>query len=152
MVFDIYKIKGSDIEVIRQWLNCLGKAFEDQTTYCAEQPSDEYLQDLFNSDNFIALGAFQQQQLIGGLAAYELKKFEQHRSEVYIYDLAVDHLCRRQGVATALIEALKPIAREKGASVIYVQADSGDLPAMQLYSKLGVEEKVLHYDISVEKK
>ena len=52
---------------------------------------------------------------IGGLAAYELKKFEQERSEVYIYDLAVDAAHRRKGVATALIRTLGEAARKRGA-------------------------------------
>ena len=55
---------------------------------------------------------------------------------------------RRRGVATALIEALKPIAREKGAWVIFVQADPPDAPAVALYDKLGTREEVLHFDIS----
>jgi len=42
--------------------------------------------------------------------AYELHKFEQQRSEIYIYDLAVLAAHRRQGIATAMIQALKKIA------------------------------------------
>ena len=52
------------------------------------------------------------------------------------------------GVATALIEAMKPIARDKGAWVIFVQADPPDAPAVALYDKLGTREEVLHFDIS----
>lgn len=48
--------------------------------------------------------------VVGGLVAYELAKFEQERSEVYIYDLAVLASHRRQGVATALIAELKSLA------------------------------------------
>jgi aminoglycoside 3-N-acetyltransferase I len=33
--------------------------------------------------------------------------------------------------------------------VIYVQADHGDGPAIELYTKLGVREDVLHFDIPV---
>ena len=77
-------------------------------------------------------------------------KFEQKRSEVYIYDLAVLESHRRQGVATALIEYLKPLARNRGAWVIFVQADHGDDPAISLYTKLGVREDVLHFDIGVD--
>jgi aminoglycoside 3-N-acetyltransferase I len=39
--------------------------------------------------SFIAVVAFKGGDAVGGLAAYELKKFEQERSEIYIYDLAV---------------------------------------------------------------
>lgn len=54
----------------------------------------------------------------------------------------------RHGVATALIDALKPIALDRGAWVIFVQADPPDGPAVALYDKLGTREEVLHFDIS----
>jgi aminoglycoside 3-N-acetyltransferase I len=84
------------------------------------------------------------------VVAYELDKFEQARREVYIYDLAVRAEHRRQGIATALIASLGEIAVQRGAWVIYVQADYGDEPAIALYEKLGVREAVLHFDIRIE--
>jgi aminoglycoside 3-N-acetyltransferase I len=80
--------------------------------------------------------------------AYELDKLEQARREVYIYDLAVSSTHRRTGVATALIQHLRRIAAERGAWVVYVQADHGDDPAIALYTKLGSREDVLHFDIA----
>ncbi|MEA5606359.1 GNAT family N-acetyltransferase [Nostoc sp. UHCC 0252] len=88
-------------------------------------------------------------EVVGGLTAYELKKFEQERSEIYIYDLAVAAAHRRQGIATALIQKLKEVAAAYGAYVIFVQADIGDDPAIKLYTKLGAREDVLHFDIAV---
>jgi aminoglycoside 3-N-acetyltransferase I len=82
--------------------------------------------------------------------AYEFDKFERMRREFYIYDLAVAEHQRRQGVATALIKHLCEIAAERGAWVVFVQADHGDDPAVALYEKLGVREDVLHFDIAVE--
>ena len=78
-----------------------------------------------------------------------LDKFEQERREIYIYDLAVAAPHRRRGIATALIAELQQIAAERGAWVIYVQADYGDAPAVALYTKLGVREDVMHFDIAV---
>ena len=40
------------------------------------------------------------------------------------------------------------MAREAGASVIFVQADYEDPPAIALYEKLGVRAEVLHFDIA----
>jgi aminoglycoside 3-N-acetyltransferase I len=90
--------------------------------------------------------------VVGGIAAYELRKFEQERREIYIYDLAVSAAHRREGIATTLIEELKQVAARRGAYVIFVQADTGveDGPAIALYTKLGVREDVLHFDIAVE--
>lgn len=87
---------------------------------------------------------------MGGLAPYELRKFEQARSEIYIYDLAVDERYRRRGIATELILELKRIAASRGAYVIFVQADVGDDPAIELYTRLGHREDVLHFDINVD--
>jgi aminoglycoside 3-N-acetyltransferase I len=49
-----------------------------------------------------------------------------------------------------LIQHLRKLAAAHGAYVIFVQADPGDGPAIALYSKLGVRENVLHFDIPVQ--
>jgi aminoglycoside 3-N-acetyltransferase I len=88
---------------------------------------------------------------VGALAGYVLPKFEQARSEIYIYDLAVIEAARRQGVATALIDYLRAIARDIGAWTIFVQADiiPEDEPARALYRKLANDEiTALHFDIA----
>jgi aminoglycoside 3-N-acetyltransferase I len=50
-------------------------------------------------------------------------------------------------VATALIRKVQEIARARGAWVVFVQADYEDDPAVALYSKLGLREEVLHFDL-----
>jgi len=88
--------------------------------------------------------------VIGGLVAYTLRKFERQRSEVYLYDLAVSAAHRRRGIATALIRTLQRLAAERGAWVVFVQADHGDDPAIALYTRLGTREEVLHFDLAVD--
>ncbi|MES1167932.1 MAG: AAC(3)-I family aminoglycoside N-acetyltransferase [Oleiharenicola lentus] len=130
-------------------LTVFGEAFEDVETYNGARPAATYLEHLLGSDTFIALAALKGGAVVAGLAAYELRKFEQERSEIYIYDLAVSVAHRREGIATALICELQAIAAERGAYVIYVQADKVDAPAIALYTKLGVREDVLHFDLPV---
>ena len=137
-----------DVDAMRALLGVFGEAFGDTETYCAAQPDAEYLRRLLAGESFIALVALDGDVVVGGIAAYELHKFEQQRSEIYIYDLAVAVAHRRRGIATALIEELKRVATQRGAYVIFVQADLGDGPAIELYSKLGVREDVLHFDIA----
>ena len=147
--FSIHHLTAGDTETFRGLLAMFGEVFEDKETYCGAQPDSAYLKDLLGSETFIALSAVEGDRVIGGLAAYVLKKFEQARSEIYIYDLAVVEDRRRRGVATALIEDLKCLAAARGAYVIFVQADLVDPPAIALYSKLGTREDVLHFDIDV---
>jgi aminoglycoside 3-N-acetyltransferase I len=132
---------------MRQLLNLFGEVFADSTTYSSRQPDDAYLTSLLASETFVAIAAFGAGSIIGGLAGYVLPKFEQKRSEFYIYDLAVAEEHRRQGLATALIAELKRICSLRGIYVIFVQADDGDDPAIALYTKLGIREEVLHFGI-----
>jgi aminoglycoside 3-N-acetyltransferase I len=143
----VSRVAADDIELMAGMLAVFGEAFEDVATYSGARPSVSYLKRLLSSDTFIALAVLKGAAVVGGLAAYELRKFEQERSEIYIYDLAVAAAHRREGIATALIRELQAIAAERGAYVIYVQADRVDAPAIALYSKLGVREDVLHFDI-----
>lgn len=146
--FRIQILSDADVGVMRAMLVMFGAAFADEATYTQAQPDDVYLKELLSNGSFIAVAALSGTEVVGGLAAYVLPKFEQARAEIYIYDLAVEAAHRRRGIATAMIQELKGIARAKGAYVIYVQADEGDAAAIALYTKLGVREDVLHFDIS----
>lgn len=130
-------------------LDVFGEAFGDTETYGRARPGRAYAERLLGNEHFIALAATREGVVVAGLAAYVLPKFEQERSEVYIYDLAVAGAHRRQGIATALIGRLQAIAGERGSYVIFVQADHGDDPAIALYTRLGIREAVLHFDIPV---
>lgn len=143
----IQQLARDDTALMHALLDVFGEAFDERDVYGDHRPSAAYWQSLLAGESFIALVALEAGAVVGGLAAYELRKFEQARSEIYIYDLAVARRHRRRGIATALIEALKGVARARGAYVIFVQADQGDDPAIQLYTKLGTREGVLHFDI-----
>lgn len=146
----IIELTPDHLDLMDGLLSLFGTEFDDATTYGSNRPTPAYQRSLLRSDTFIALVAVDDGVVIGGLAAYVLQKFEQPRSEIYIYDLAVAETHRRRGIATALIERLREIARERGAWVIFVQADTGeeDQPAIALYDKLGEREQVLHFDIA----
>ncbi len=146
--FEVRVLGSDDVAALRALLAVFGDAFDDVATYSARQPDDAYLEALLARDTFVAIVAFSGDAVIGGLAGYVLPKFEQARSELYIYDLAVAAAQRRRGVATALVRALQRLAAERGVWVVFVQADHGDDAATALYTKLGVREDVLHFDIA----
>jgi aminoglycoside 3-N-acetyltransferase I len=147
--FSIARLAPGDFTSMKGLLAMFGTAFKEPETYGGAIPRNAYFERLLGKESVIALAAISEGTVVGGLVAYELDKFEQERREIYIYDLAVAQAHRRNGIATALIEELRQIGRSRGAYVIYVQADLQDDAAIALYSKLGVREDVLHFDIAV---
>ena len=148
--FKVRRLGPADSADVRRLNAMFGAAFFDESTYT--QPlTDAYVLELLSKDSIHALVAVADEQVIGGLVAYEFDKFERMQREIYIYDLAVAEAHRRRGVATGLIEALQRIAADRSAWVIFVQADYGDDPAIALSEKLGAREEVLHFDIPVPK-
>lgn len=158
MPVHITQVAASDVAGLRALTSLFGEVFDDAERYHDHPPSDAYLRALLARDTFVAIVARDADRdgdrVVGGLAAYELPKFEQERSEFYIFDLAVASSHRRQGIATALIGALQDVAHARGGWVVFVQAntDEDDAAAIALYSKLGTREAVLHFDIPVPRR
>ena len=145
---EIVRLSSGDEDRYRAWLTLFGAAFEEPESYTGAMPSPAYRDRLLTDANFIPLAALENGRLVGALAAYVLVKFEQERSEIYIYDLAVDQAHRRKGVGEALVNETRRIASDIGAWVVYVQADHVDPPSVALYTKLGSREDVLHFDMT----
>ena len=147
----ITRIGPGELAAFRALNEVMGRAFGDGHHSAGDPPDDGYALRLLERPEVILLLAEQGGVPVGALAGYELLKWEQARSELYIYDLAVLEHARRQGVATALIDETRAIARERGASTVFVQADTvpKDEPARRLYRKLACEEiTALHFDIA----
>lgn len=145
----VRRLGPGDDDAFEAMLSLFGAAFDEPETYGGARPGPAYRAQRLADDTFVAFVAEDAAGTVGALAAYELRKFEQERSEFYIYDLAVAVAHRRRGIATGLIEALRRHAATRGGSVIFVQADHGDDPAIALYQSLGSREDVLHFDIPV---
>lgn len=146
--FTVDRLGPDDIFGMQEANALFARVFGEEG-YHGPAPGEDHLRRCLEDEKFIALVARKGDRMIGALAGYELVKYEAERREFYIYDLAVVEDHRRQGVATALIEYLKSVARSRGAWVIFVQADPPDEPAVALYEKLGTREEVLHFDISL---
>jgi aminoglycoside 3-N-acetyltransferase I len=142
------RLTDADASLLRDLLRVFGEAFDQVGIYQRSVPSDDYLTRLLINRHFIVVVAMNGKEVVGGLAAYELDKFEQDRREIYIYDLAVMKGHRRRGVAKGLIGELKKIASERNVYVIFVQADTEDGPAIALYAGLGTKKTAYHFDIT----
>jgi aminoglycoside 3-N-acetyltransferase I len=148
----IRQLAAGDVATMRRLNALFADAFDDAQSYPPDAPDTDALAQRLAKPHIIVLVAEAGEAVVGGLVAYELDKLERARSEIYLYDLAVAERFRRQGIATRLIERLKAVAQERGAWVVFVQADYGDDPAVALYTKLGVREDVMHFDIATDEK
>src|SRR6516165_8751843 len=140
------RLTRADVSLLK---DLLGEAFGEIDTYQHSVPGDDYLTRLLTKQHFIAVVAMNGKEVVGGLAAYELDKFEQDRREIYIYDLAVGQSHRRRGVAMGLIGELRRIASKRNVYVIFVQANPEDAAAIALYESLGTKETAYYFDIEV---
>jgi aminoglycoside 3-N-acetyltransferase I len=143
----VRRLSAKDLAAMRALNGVYAAAFDDPETYRTDRPGDDWLARQLGKQGVIVLVAELDGGVVGGLTAYDLPKLEAARGEIYLYDLAVDAAHRRRGIATALITELQHIAAETGAWAVFVQSDYGDDPAIALYTKLGVREDVMHFDL-----
>lgn len=147
---DFRLLGPDDLDQMHALLTMFGEAFQEAEVYGGNRPGDAYFGRLLGGDAFLAMVAVKDGDVVGGLAAYVLPKFEQERSEIFVYDLAVAEAHRRQGIATGLLMELKKIAAARGAYLVFIQAERDDEPAVAVYSKLGTRLEALHFEIAVE--
>ena len=100
-------------------------------------PSDKFLYDILSRDTFHVIVACEGGVVIGGLTAYELDMYKEEIIEVFLYEVAVDPLYRKNGIAKALIEFLKKICVSKGIREMYVGTEKDNEPAIKMYKTTG---------------
>jgi ribosomal protein S18 acetylase RimI-like enzyme len=93
--------------------------------------------DLLAEERTVFLAAFDGDDPIGFLLAYELLRRRGDPSQLFVYEVGVDDGYRRQGVATTLFRELGRIARERGIRHGFVLTNEAHEAAMELYRSLG---------------
>ena len=121
-------LSGADLTPMREMLTMFGHAFDAPPPTPSARPTTPTCAACSTARPSWRWRRSTARGFIGGLAGYVLPKFEQARSELYIYDLAVDAAHRRRGVATALISEVQRLAAARGVYVIFVQADHATSP------------------------
>ena len=140
-------LTATDVSLAREMLAMFSIACDDAVAYVSHPPSDDYVLRLLGSSNFIAIVAVDGTRVVGGVVAYVLAKLEQERSEIYVYDLAIDAEYRRRGIATSLIREVQTVGDRLGAKCVYVQAFPEDEAAVSLYAKMGSRRDVVHFEL-----
>ena len=85
----------------------------------------------------LMLVAFDGRRPVGFVLAHELPRRHGHRSKLFVYEADVAETHRRRGIASALLEQLAGLARERGIRVGFVLTDVNNGAANALYRSAG---------------
>jgi aminoglycoside 3-N-acetyltransferase I len=116
------------------------KLFDLVTAVFAEergQLSDTYIDRLLGRDDFWAIAAFMNDDVVGGVTAHTLPMTKAEFSEVFIYDFAVRQDLQRRGIGRQLMASLREAIGAAGIRSIFVAADDEDVHALEFYRALG---------------
>ena len=147
--FKITQLSSNDLNFLKELILLFIDVFEEKQIAI---PSNDYLEELLKKKNFVVFIATINDQVIGGLTAYELTKYYSENPELFIYDIAIKQEYQRRGVGKMLLESTKKYCLEKGITEIFVAANKEDKHAIDFYNSTGgVAEQAVHFNYSINK-
>jgi aminoglycoside 3-N-acetyltransferase I len=140
---DIKKLTKSDLSTFIQLIDLFNKTFHNEIH---DFGNDAYLTSIINKNDFVAIVAILENEVIGGLTAYELPMYYSKYSEILLYDLAVKEQYQRLGIGKRLLLSLKDYCKTNGIKEFFVLASEEDQHAIAFYhSTGGRSEKVVNF-------
>ena len=92
---------------------------------------------LLADDNTIFVVAFEGDEPIGLVLAYDLIRRHGEPSKLFVYEVDVAPAHQRRGAGTAMFRELARIARERGVARAWVLTERANVPAMEFYRSVG---------------
>ena len=140
---EIKRLNESDLPFFKSMIDLFNIVFEEDRSNIG---NDENLSGLLGNAQFIVMAALAEQEVVGGLTAYELPMYYADHSEVFVYDLAVKPEYQRRGIGKELIRSLKAECSRMGVSEFFVLAHEEDEHAIEFYhSTGGKSERVVNF-------
>lgn len=141
---EIQVLTDADTDKFVQLISLLEDVFEMKDFV---RPDTAHLAGLLAKEDFFAVVAVVDGQIVGGLTVYVLRQYYSVRPLAYIFDLAVDQTFQRKGVGRSLIEFTKAYCCKRGFEEVFVQADRMDGYALDFYRSTlpSAEEDVVHF-------
>jgi len=127
------RLTSGDREVATRMFAMMAAVFAEK----CEQLSDAYVDRLLNRNDFWAIAAFIDDEIIGGVTAHTLPMTRTESSEIFVYDIAVRADQQRKGIGRHLMMALCQMAADFGIQDVFVPADNDDVHALDFYRALG---------------
>ena len=85
----------------------------------------------------LLLAAFDEERPVGFVLAHELPRRHGDPAKLFVYEIEVAESHQRRGIASALLEQLAELARERGIRTGFVLAEPDNGPANALYRGAG---------------
>jgi aminoglycoside 3-N-acetyltransferase I len=129
------RLKAGDRELAKVLFTVMAEVFGEGSG----ELSDGYIDQLLDREDFWAIAAFTDNDIVGGLTAHTLPMTRAQSSEIFIYDIAVRSEHQRKGIGRRLIAELRAQAADMGIQDLFVPADNEDVHALDFYRALGGE-------------
>ena len=140
--FEIKHLTKEDLSTFNSLIDLFNMVFEEEPKI----RSEAYLSRLLGRDDFIAITALAENEVVGGLTAYELPMVYSDDSEIFLYDPAVKPEYQRMGIGKGLIQSLKEYCIKNGIREFFVLAHEEDEHAIEFYrSTGGKSEEVVNF-------
>ena len=140
----VKKLSEQDLLVFQKLIQLFHEVFEMKNDLTG---NGSHFKKLLWKRSFIAYAAIYENEVVGGLTAYELPMYYSGDSEVYIYDIAVKPEFQRAGVGRQMLFSLQEYCRQNGIKELFVEAHEEDKHAVYFYHSTGGKaEKVVHFN------
>lgn len=134
---EIQKLGSSDLGTFKELIKIFKTTFEGQS----KKEIDEFsLNSMLRHITFLGFVAKKDNEVIGGLTAYEIRSYYKGESEVILYNLAVNPKYRKKGVGKLLMKTILSFAKEKGHSKLFIGAQIQGHNAVDFYRNSGATE------------
>ena len=104
-------------------------------------PQDTAVREFLERQDHHLLMAYLDGEAAGFALLHELPRLDGERPKILLYEIGTAPRFRRRGVARSLIEAVKELARRRGASSVFAITAEGNRGAMALYMATGAVRK-----------
>jgi len=148
--FEIKQLTKEDLSTFVSLINLFNLVFEEENPTIGSEANS---QQLLDNNRFIAIVAFVEDKVVGGLTAYELPMYYSDSSEIFLYDLAVKAEYQRMGIGKRLLQSLKAHCIKHGIKEFFVMAHAEDEHAIEFYRATGGKsERVVNFLYSTNEK